>query len=115
MPKLVFGGPTLAVNLLQWCLTKDLPRVSNIGVDTQGHFRTTHLTEYPPAVCAAFAQATVDAVLSHPVANFEADADFLAQCAAMTVLEISSGLILQPDRQRPEFLARRQRSAALCL
>ena len=42
-------------------------------------------TLYPPAVCATFAQATVDAVLSHPVANFEADADFLAQCAAMTV------------------------------
>ena len=77
--------PTLQQNIRSWRLTADLPRKANIGRDSHGQFRTTHLKEYPPALCAALAASTVTAVTSHPIEPFEIDAQFLSQRLSMDV------------------------------
>ena len=54
--------PHLPTAIIHWRLTPDVPKHTNIGRDSAGHFKTSHLKEYPPAFCGALAQATFEAL-----------------------------------------------------
>ena len=81
---LVANLPDVETSVCAWRITPDLPRHSNIGRDAHGTFRTTQLTEYPPAFCAALAECTVSA-FSNMAADPEIDIDssFLSRCQQM--------------------------------
>ena len=63
---LAANSPDLIQILRKWHLTPDNPRSVNIGKDQSGQFRTAHLKEYPPALCAALAESTWNATCIAP-------------------------------------------------
>ena len=61
---LTLNLPTLPKWLVKWAVCPDLPKGRSIGTDSTGVYRTAELKEYPPAMCAAFAHAFLDATLT---------------------------------------------------
>ena len=87
----VLNLPDLLLTLHTWRVTADLPKGCSIGRRHNGEFCTAHLKEYPPALCAAFAQCTVRAM--HQMATVEeapVDAQFLHQCKLMVSRDFGS-------------------------
>ena len=90
--------PTLPAAIVQWRLTPDVPRHTNIGRDATGQFRTAQLKEYPPAFCGAMAQATFAAISGEVTTDVQIDHHFLSRCVAM-----DQGI--QGDYIGPDFAA----------
>ena len=90
--------PTLPAAIVQWRLTPDVPRHTNIGRDASGQFRTAQLKEYPPAFCGAIAQATFAAISGEVTTDVQIDHHFLSRCVAM-----DQGI--QGDYIGPDFAA----------
>ena len=63
---LVANSPDIIQTLRKWHITSDNPRATTIGRDESGRFRTAHLKEYPPALCAALAETTWNATCLAP-------------------------------------------------
>ena len=93
---LAANSPDLIQILRKWHLTADNPRSVNIGKDSHGQFRTAHLKEYPPALCAALAEATWNATCMAPSEDHvQLPGDFRAVCQRLTVADF--GEFLGPD------------------
>ena len=54
---LTLNLPTMASCIVKHRLTADLPVASSIGRDSDGHWKTTTLKEYPPSFCHALAES----------------------------------------------------------
>lgn len=93
---LAANSPDLIQILRKWHLTADNPRSVNIGKDDQGQFRTAHLKEYPPALCAALAETTWNATCIVPSdEKVQLPADFREVCQRLTITDF--GEYLGPD------------------
>ena len=57
---LILNLPTLAVELRKHAISAVLPSGKSIGLDKEGHFKTSVLKEYPPALCSALAASFAD-------------------------------------------------------
>ena len=86
----------LIQTLRKWHITDDNPRATNIGKDESGQFRTAHLKEYPPALCAALAESTWNATCLTPSDDStDLPKPFCDVCQQLTVTEF--GDFFGPD------------------
>lgn len=93
---LAANSPDLIQILRKWHVTPDNPRSVNIGKDQSGQFRTAHLKEYPPALCAALAESTWNATCTAPGDDSVQMPDsFREICRKLTVTEF--GAHIGPD------------------
>ena len=85
---LVANCPDALRILRSWQIATDNPRSATIGFDESGQFRTAQLKEYPPALCAALARCTWDAITTQPVdANVQMPEAFIATCRRLTITD----------------------------
>ena len=59
---LTLNAPDLRGTLRRWQVSKDLPAAASIGLDSQGHWSTAVLKEYPPALNGGLAEGLLAAV-----------------------------------------------------
>jgi len=57
---LVLNLPNLLLDIRKHAISAELPHGRSIGLDKQGHFKTSVLKEYPPALCSALAASFAD-------------------------------------------------------
>lgn len=57
---LVLNLPTLPAAIRKHAISAEMPHGRSIGLDQQGHFKTSVLKEYPPALCSALAASFAD-------------------------------------------------------
>lgn len=62
---LALNMPELEHHLRAWQTARDLPRGASIGVDASGHWATTKLKEYPPALCSGLCSAFLGVQRTH--------------------------------------------------
>eukprot|EP00435_Cladocopium_sp_Y103_P050390 s595_g15.t1 len=95
---LALNLPSLPRHFVQWALCKDLPKGRSIGTNAAGEYHTAGLKEYPPAMCAAIAQAFFDQ-LQQPQALGTAEPrvppEFLDRCKSLIVTDM--GTAFGPD------------------
>ena len=93
---LAANSPDLIQILRKWHVTPDNPTSVNIGKDQSGQFRTAHLKEYPPALCAALAESTWNATCIAPGQDsVQMPLLFQEICRRLTVTEF--GAHIGPD------------------
>ena len=57
---LVLNLPNLPFEIRKHAISAELPHGRSIGLDKHGHFKTSVLKEYPPALCSALAASFAD-------------------------------------------------------
>ena len=78
--------PTLRQRLHEGALTGTLPKLTSLGRDERGGFRTSKLKEYPPGLCRCFSAAIRDRVDHIPFADsMEPAQAFLDVCRELEV------------------------------
>ena len=88
--------PDFGVQIRQWRVVDDLPKVASIGQGSDGKFNTMVLKEYPPALCGAIASSFRCSLESFPIdAGVQIPCEFFETCASMLVEQF--GTELGPD------------------
>ena len=93
---LAVNSPSLLSILRGWQIAQDNPRHSNIGTDCSGNFKTTHLKEYPPALCAGLAEVSWQSTCTAPISpSVQLPESFLVICKRLHITAFSD--FLGPD------------------
>eukprot|EP00435_Cladocopium_sp_Y103_P048289 s1574_g14.t1 len=90
--------PSLPRHFVQWALCKDLPKGRSIGTNDAGEYHTAGLKEYPPAMCAAIAQAFFDQLHQPQAPGTDQPSvppGFLDRCKSLIVTDM--GAAFGPD------------------
>lgn len=83
---------TMILHLHRHRVRSDLPHARAIGCDAKGHWRTSVLKEYPPALCHAMAQALFQCLEECPIDSLalEPPQDFRIVCSHMECTDFSN-------------------------
>ena len=85
---LVLNMPNILSDLRAWQVAKEVPQSTSIGLDHQGHWASSALKEYPPALNAALAQGLSKAMQScHSDFSLLVPPAFRARCDTMVCTE----------------------------
>ena len=93
---LALNAPGLRSELRNWQVSKDLPVATSIGLDSKGHWSTSALKEYPPALNGGLATGISAAVQDCPSdTTLTVPPAVLSRCIAM--VRTDYGHFIGPD------------------